>query len=479
MQKPCICDTCGASFKNKTLYANHQRLEHQKRKIYTCSGCKDSFRFRYVLMDHISTVHKRTIVDNETNFYKCFVCNRGFSSQNRRTFIQHLNDHKTSLCFCSDCNVNLESVHHLEAHRERSHQDFSILVEKKPYRKTAISIAKEAPKPDYRVVPKAAPGKPAPTKSTPAKRQQTSNLRKEASPVKAPVNETYQQTLEPLQLTEEPQFTRIDDDSEQQQIMVQTEDGSLLNMNNFILTENGELIIQNLEGLLPNGQEGADDGSGEHIQISNLEQFLIEQGLSSSTEISYIQNDDNQIIIQNDDGTVSQSSQESLMQTYKEIFEPDEDIPTELISSSEVNDQGASQSLLLNGDYMVQSIPLLDQNSNNGIVVEQVEVQSTTQVDANQSTLDELGDILLEVAAAAEKEKKPKVIEQKIIRESLWGTRKRNLESIVNNGSSKKRNISGKHSETSIQDTEQPASNFSQAYEFFVKGFNDKKQKHM
>ena len=432
-------------------------------------------------MDHISTVHKRTIVDNETNFYKCFVCNRGFSSQNRKTFIQHLNNHNTSLCFCSDCNVNLESVHHLEAHRERSHQDFSILVEKKPYRKTAISIAKEAPKPDCKVVPKATPSKPAPTKSTPAleKRQQTTNLRKEVTQVKAPVNETYQQPIEQIQLTEEPQFASLDDDSQHQQIIVQTEDGSLLNMNNFILTENGELIIQNLEGLLPNGQEVTDDGSGEHIQISNLEQFLMEQGLSSSTEISYIQNDDNQIIIQNDDGTVSQSSQESLMQTYKEIFEPDEDIPTELIASSEVHDEGASQGLLLNGDYMVQSIPLLDQNSNNGQVVEQVEVQSTTQVDANQSTLDELGDILLEVAAAAEKEKKPKVIEQKIIRESLWGTRKRNSEQIVNNGSSKKRNISGRPSETSIQETEQPASNFSQAYEFFVKGFNDKKQKHM
>lgn len=400
---------------------------------------------------------------------------RGFSSQNRKTFIQHLNDHKASTCFCSDCNVNLESVHHLEAHRERSHQDFSILVEKKPYRqnKTAQPIAKEAPKPDYKVVPKSASARPS---SVPAKRQQSSNVRTETSSVNSSVSETYQQSLEQIQVADD-QFNALDDDSQQQQIMVQTEDGSLLNMNNFILTENGELIIQNLEGLLPNGQEGTDDGSGEHIHISNLEQFLMEQGLSSSTEISYIQPDDSQIIIQNDDGTISQSSQESLMQTYKEIFEPDEDIPTELITSSEVHDENASQSLL-NGNYMVQSIPILDQHGINGQVVEQVEVRSTTQVDANQSTLDELGDILLEVAAAAEKEKKPKVIEQKIIRETLWGTRKRNLEPI-SNGPSKKRSNSGKHSEGFVQETEQPASNFSQAYEFFVKGFNDKKQKQL
>lgn len=397
---------------------------------------------------------------------------RGFSSQNRKTFIQHVNDHKASTCFCSDCNVNLETVHHLEAHRERSHQDFSILVEKKPYRqnKTAQTITKEAPNPDYNSATKPATAK---ILSTPAKRKQPVIVRNET--VSSAVTENLLQPLEQIQVTGE-QFTGLED-SQQQQIIVQTEDGNLLNMNNFILTENGELIIQNLDGLLPNGEE-TDDGTGEQIHISNLEQFLIEQGLSSSTEISYIHPDNSQIIIQNDDGTVSQSSQESLLQTYKEIFEPDEDIPTELIAPNEVHAESTSQSLILNGDYMVQSTSLLGNNNNNGQVIEQVEVQSTTQVDANQSTLDELGDILLEVAAAAEKEKKPKVIEQKIIRETLWGTRKRNLEPI-NNGSSKKRSTGGRHSEPFVQETEQPASNFSQAYEFFVKGFNDKKQKHL
>lgn len=429
-------------------------------------------------MDHISTAHKRTIVDNETNFYKCFVCSRGFSSQNRKTFIQHLSDHKASTCFCSDCNVNLESVHHLEAHRERSHQDFSILADKKPLRQVKpVAKVKEVPDPEYKILPKPAPAR---------KQQKIANTRVETSSVKTLRNEEYVEPEQQLQLVEETeQFNNNDDDSQQQQqIMVQTEDGSLLNMNNFILTENGELIIQNLDGLMPNGQEGADDGSGSQIHISNLEQFLIEQGLSGSTEISYIQPDENQVIIQNDDGTVSQSSQGSLMQTYKEIFEPDEDIPTELISSSEVHvhDESVAQSMLLNGDYMVQSVPIMD-HGNNGQVAEQVEVQNSAQVDANQSTLDELGDILLEVAAAAEKEKKPKMIEQKIIRETLWGTRKRNSEPITNNGSAKKRSSTsgnGRQSDSmTLQDSEPPASNFSQAYEFFVKGFDAKKHKNL
>ena len=437
---------CGASFKNKTLYDNHQKKEHLKKKIYTCSACREQFSFRYLLMDHIANIHKRTIVDNETNFYKCFVCQKGFSSQHRKAFVQHLNDHRASSSFCSDCNVNLESIHHLEAHRERSHQDFSILVDKKPVRNTK-SIAKEVIHPT-----------PPPVKK----------------PQAAPVKVLYQEVQEELHLDENEQFNSADDDAQQQQIMVQTEDGSLLNMNNFILTENGELIIQNLEGLLPNGQESVvDESSSGQIHISNLEQFLMEQGLTGSTEISYIQPDEGQVIIHNDDGTVSQSSQESLMQTYKEIFDPDESIPTELIASTEVPE--------MNGDYIAQSMASLEQHSSNGQIAEQVEVQNNAQTDANQSTLDELGDILLEVAAAAEKEKKPKVIEQKIIRDSLWGRKRTSDQATTNNGPSKKKpnTAPARQPETSFKEAEIPARDFSQAYEFFVKGFDAKKQKNL
>lgn len=373
---------------------------------------------------------------------------QGFSSQNRNAFIRHLTDHSSSISFCYDCNTNLETIHQLEAHRERSHQDFSIFVDKK-----FSQHRKESQKSESKVTPKA--------KLTSPKRQ---------------ISEKSEPVMEPYQQPEDNQFAHLEDDQQQQQIMVQTEDGSLLNMNNFILTENGELIIQNLDGLLPNGQESADDGAGGQIHISNLEQFLMEQGLSGSAEISYIQSDDNQVIIQNDDGTISQSSQGSLMQTYKEIFEPDENIPTELIVSAP--DEATSQSMLLNGDYISMS---LEQHSSNGQIAEQVEIQNSAQADANQSTLDELGDILLEVAAAAEKEKKPKVIEQKIVRESLWGSKKRPTDPVVNNGSAKKRTIITKSfPRRDLQETQsQPASNFSQAYEFFVKGFDAKKQKQL
>lgn len=477
-----ICDSCGASFKNQQLYNSHQAKEHQKKKIFTCTTCREAFSYRYLLMNHIADAHNRTIVDSEVNFYKCFYCSRGFSSQNRQVFVKHLQDHASPTTFCFDCNVNLESIHHLEAHRERSHQDFSMLVDKsvtkvlKPplHRPEPPQKLKSYSKADYKVVPKTLPTVGSQIKIEKVETSRSdSNFKVMKQQREKPQPPTIAQLPQELQVSDEGQFEIVGEEGQQQQqIMVQTEDGSLLNMNNIILTENGELIIQDLDGLLPNGEAATDENSGGQIHISNLEQFLLEQGLSGGTEISYIQSEDGQVIIQNDDGTVSQSSRESLMQTYTEIFDPDEEMPTELITSSEVVDDNNSQGMLMNGDYMVQQIPLsLDRQVNNG------KGETAAQIDANQSTLDELGDILLEVAAAAEKEKKPKVTGEKIVRDSLWG--KKRSGPVASNNGAQKRKALGKPFESDLDPAETPASNFSQAYEFFVKGFDAKKHSKM
>lgn len=352
-------------------------------------------------MDHISSIHKRTIVDNETNFYKCFVCMRGFSSQGRALFLQHLEEHKVSNSFCIDCNVDCTSAYHLEAHRERCHQDFSLGTAKNipPLKKLQKPAVKATSKPEVPVKPRLPPPPPQ-------------------EEIKEQVMETIETPAQELYNVEE-------------QIMVQTEDGNL--PMNIILTENGELLIQNFDELLPN----EDSGNGQ-IQITNLEQFLMEQ---SNNEISYIQQDE-EVVVDNND----QNHQESLMQTYKEIFEPEEvEVDTTAIG----------------GEYIVQ-VPM-DQSQS--YVTEQVEI-TPAQIDANQSTLDELGDILLEVAKAAEKEKKPKITENRVVKEALWG-KKRPGDPLT---APRKR--------SSVAESE-PASNFSQAYEIFVKGFDAKKNKNM
>lgn len=262
----------------------------------------------------------------------------------------------------------------------RCHQDFSLLVDKQCLK---------------------------PTKNTPKAVSKTETNNSVIHYEKTLQTDLNHPSLELLNVDEEPQH----------QIVVQTEDGSLLN----ILTENGEFLIQNFEELLPN----------EDSQI----QFLIEQSLSTNADISYGQ-PDMEVVIQNEN---SQGNQENLMETYENIFEqPEDNVSPELIASHEI--------------------------ANDGVII------TSLEQDANQSTLDELQDVLLSVAAAAEKEKKPKVIEQKVMRESLWG-KKRTAEQI---GSTKKKHANV----TNFQEIE-PASNFSQAYEFFVKGFDAKKQKNL
>ncbi|KAG5677806.1 hypothetical protein PVAND_007533 [Polypedilum vanderplanki] len=458
-QKASFCDFCGQSFKNKTLYDLHIANDHkQKKKIYKCSVCLMDFQFRYLLMDHHSNVHERTIIDPEANFYKCCFCSKGFSSHNRQIFIAHMDLHNINNLFCYDCNSKIDSVSLLEVHRERFHQDFS-----KTRDKLNNEVIDEIPE-----------------KSLHVRKTQAANSKRQSTISESPLQLSQTQVASPKHTQFELVNNNINAQQTQQQqqlgqqIVLQSEDGSLLNMNNLILTENGELIIQNLDGLLPNGQENDD---GTQIQISNLEQFL--QGLSGNTEVSYIQPD----MIQTDDGQViiqsNEAQQGSLLETYKEIFEPNDEISNELIEGVEESESQQSQNILLNGEYLIeapQQQKSVIKNVQPGI--EHVDISNPQQqaLDAaNQNTLDELGDILLEVAAAADKEKKPKVSEQKALRETLWG-KKRNLEQ-VKEPSSKRR--CGKIVSEPIIENETPARDFSQAYEFFVKGFDAKKHKQL
>lgn len=319
-----------------------------------------------------------------------------------------------SQIFCYDCNSNFDSIQIFEAHREKGHHDFSKSVDKthntseiqkssarqqSANRRNANSFTS----PVSAVVTNFVQQQPKAVKKEKTTVYKPSTVKKQTitAPPQLQQQQIQLQTPQQVQIsTPSPKHTQYEvvnnnvntpsQDMQPQYIQVQSEDGSLLNMNNLILTENGELIIQNLEGLLPNGQtiEG-DDGS--HIQISNLEQFLMEQGLSTNAEISYIQSDmisdDHQVIIQNDE-SINQSAQDSLMQTYKEIFEPDDEL---------IGEQQQSQDILLNGEYIIQSPQQQKQLKNNiQHTIEHIDVTNSQAVDAaNQSTLDELGDILV------------------------------------------------------------------------------------
>lgn len=255
--------------------------------------------------------------------------------------------------------MNFDTRSMFEDHREKSHQDFSRSVHKTPLFGNQAKIEKVD----------------EPTGAQGVAQEQLKKLDKAVVPPKTQIVQEI--PAAPIQLIQEPQ--------QQQQVLIQGEDGSLLNMNNLILTENGELIIQNFDGLLPNGGAGQE---GE-IQINNLEQFLLEQGITANTEISYIQSDDGTMVIQNEDGSLTHTTQESLLQTYKEIFEPDE-ITNELIGDDVQQNQVIDQqNILMNGDFVIQTQPQI-QVDQQPVIVDNQALNA-----ANQSTLDELGDILV------------------------------------------------------------------------------------
>lgn len=312
-------------------------------------------------MDHFANIHHFTIVDNEANFYKCCYCKETFSSQNRKVFMQHLQTHQSSTTNCYDCNAYFDTRSVYEDHREKTHQDFSKSVHKTQLFGAQAKIEKFD----------------EPTVMQGVAQDQLKILEKEVAKQKGHHQEVQEMPTAPVELLH---------DQQQQQVII-GEDGSLLNMNNLILTENGELIIQNYDGLLPNGGTGQD---GE-IQINNLEQFLLEQGLSANTEISYIQSDDGTMVIHNEDGSLTHTTQESLLQTYKEIFEPDE-ISNELIGETEIHHSQVieQQNILMNGDFIIQSQPHIQVDQQQPVVVDNQALNA-----ANQSTLDELGDILV------------------------------------------------------------------------------------
>lgn len=322
-------------------------------------------------MDHFANVHKRTIVDNEANFYKCCFCNQTFASQARKNFLQHLQKHQMSQSYCYDCNMNFDSRGMLDDHREKSHQDFSRTVDKKPL----ININNDG------YIVKTQPM----VKAAQTAHEQLRSLNKE--PKKILTTPTQHQQPQQHRVMEEStqEFSHGGQQPEQQpqQIIVQSENGNIINMNNLILTENGELIIQNFDDMIPNGAvQESDEGSA--IQIDNLEQFLLEQGISANTEISYIQEGNgNLVALQNDVGTLAHATQDNLL----EIFEPQE-ITSELLSGETEDVSEQNQNIILNGEYVIQ------QDFQPQI---QIQVDNQPLNAVNQTTLDELGDILVKL----------------------------------------------------------------------------------
>lgn len=338
----------------------------------------------------MSTDHQRKIVDNDDTFYKCFCCPKTFTSCDRSNLLAHIKEHSLETSFCTDCNSLFESLEELETHRAKVHLDFSVLINKlDPLKVFEIQEAEQL---------KANPPSMATRPTVP----NTSAVMAREHEMNGDSQEHYQQ----------------------QPLLIQNEDGSILN--NLLINENGELIVQNYDSLLQNGHE-----LGESSQLQQIEQFLLEQGITDTSGISYIQTEDGQILLQTDDSHIDQ---EALMQMLQ------------------------------------QSQDDVSEHQNSEVEVE-VDVPSVTINPENQAALDELGDILLEVAAAADNDKSSKSSSSRMI-----PSIKRKREN-AQNGKMFKEEPQQKRNVRMEEEENQPVKNFSQAYEYFVKGFDAMRNK--
>lgn len=358
--------------------------------MFLCSICKKSFKYRCLIFEHMSSEHKRKIVDNDDTFYKCFCCQKTFTSCDRSNLLTHIEEHELEESFCTDCNSFFGNLNELELHRSKFHLDFSVLINKLDPLKV-IDI------------------------------QDTELLT--ANPK---LNKKKGQNLSTADCNESELATNNSSQEpyEQQSLIIQTADGSILN--NLIINENGELVsVQNYDELLTNGHD-----LGESSQLQQIEQFLLEQGITDTTGISYIQTEDGQILLQTDE---SQVDQETLMQILEQS-------QTDNTTSEQPNSEE---------EIEVANVPKIAINPE------------------NQAALDELGDILLEVAAAANSEKTPTGETSTKIQPE-----KRKFEQLQNGkDDSQQKRINR------MVEEDQPVKNFSQAYEYFVKGFNEMRNK--
>ena len=169
--------------------------------------------------------------------------------------------------------------------------------------------------------------------------------------------------------------------------------------------------------------------------------------------------------------SATESSNDQILQNFNDIIFQSNQVPNELIQDQQGNDysnMNVSSYVIQDGQYQEAT------SDSNGVVIGEVVVDHSEEI-ANQTTLDELGDILLEVAKSAEQqptynfETTSTTGQKRRIDTGETGKRKFNRHSsdVIANFSKGK---------DKFDSADKNFSNFSQAYELFVKGFDEKKK---
>ncbi|XP_068627718.1 uncharacterized protein [Battus philenor] len=106
--RPCACDECGRSFRQRSDLKYHKASIHSDQKHFKCEFCNKEFARRYSL-----NVHRR-IHTGERN-YKCDYCNKTFRASSYR--LSHMRTHTGSKPYkCPQCEKCFRVAYDLRRH---------------------------------------------------------------------------------------------------------------------------------------------------------------------------------------------------------------------------------------------------------------------------------------------------------------------------------------------------------------------------
>lgn len=249
---------------------------------------------------------------------------------------------------------------------------------------------------------------------------------------------------ETVQMTENQatQIQSVEIAAENQQIAENQEldpNTIILNNNNFMVDEDGNIVVRDIN---------LTDENGQQIEI-NLQE-LLQHSMDDSNII--LQQDEHGNLINIENAPIQIQGED--MQNF--IFQTAEGGAMQEIMSENSQEQVVNvQTIpleewqLINGDANVQNYTIQSESTSQSqeVVLEEVVVDNLAEQESNKQTLDELSDILKEVAAQAEKP-------------AIHTPQKRPAPGMKSNHLVKK--------SPKIEGNDTSLRNFSQAYEFFI-----------
>ena len=110
---------CNEAFRDKRDAVNHFMSDHNKKNIYPCRECAESFFGNQELKEHLKNVHYKIV-----GYRQCPICLDGVTFDQSKSLQKHMYQvHKTVKFKCEICEKILTTKKSLESHKIQLHSD--------------------------------------------------------------------------------------------------------------------------------------------------------------------------------------------------------------------------------------------------------------------------------------------------------------------------------------------------------------------